>query len=563
LESNVIEIGEPMLSSVSVQRALVDLDHKSTVRYTPDGVAAVYGSFSGWKPRLKSSVTKTLICDEMIERGYSVKEGPPEMKSWEPWRINLLEMTKPVWMIDNVILTHCVESFFADIMQRVPTEDLKQLHVLDDFTTVNGAPGVTYIDKMNRNTSAGNPWKRGKKHYLTDLSPVGDHANPVKVDSEIMDRVSEIIEKYKRGERAMPNFCGHLKDEATSLEKIKIKKTRVFCGGPFDWSIVNRKYLLTVVRLIQNNKYAFEAAPGLITQSVEWTQLYEHLTKFGTKRMVAGDYSKYDKRMPPALVLAAFDLIKMICKEAGYTEEELLIVQGIAEDTAFPLTEFNGDLIEFYGTNPSGHPLTVIINSLANSLYLRYCYTILNPEHHCRDFQSNVAAITYGDDNAMGVSEHAPWFNHTAIQDTLKNIDVKYTMADKEAESVPYISIDKVSFLKRTWRFDEEVGAFLAPLEHDSINKMLTMCVASGEITLEEHAIEVIGAANQEYWFYGKETYEERQEMFKDVIETLGLQPYVRSNTFPTWLELKTRFEQSSEAILARQRRHREVSLDF
>jgi len=561
MESEVVEIGEPMLSSVSVQRELVDLDVKSTVRYTPEGVAAVYGSFAGWKPRLRSAVKKTLICDKMLERGYSIKEGPPEMRSWEPWRINLLEMTKPVWLMDNVILDHCVESFFNDIMAKLDRNQLSQLHVLDDFTTINGAPGVTYIDKMNRNTSAGNPWKKGKKHYLTDLPPTGDWLKPVKVDDEIMDRVSIIIEKYQRGERAMPNFCGHLKDEATALEKIRIKKTRVFCGGPFDWSIVNRKYLLTIVRLIQNNKYIFEAAPGMITQSVEWQQLYDYLTKFGKERMVAGDYSKYDKRMPPALVLASFDLIKRICKEAGYSKEELLVVQGIAEDTAFPLTEFNGDLIEFYGTNPSGHPLTVIINSLANSLYLRYCYTVLNPEHHCRDFQDNVAAMTYGDDNAMGVSDRVPWFNHTSIQKALKDIDVKYTMADKEAESVPYIHIDQVSFLKRTWRFDEEVGAYLAPLEHDSINKMLTMCVASGEITPEQHAIEVISAAVQEYWFYGRATFEERSEMLKDVVKECNLGPYVQDSTFPTWDDLKHRYDESSKAILARQRRLRDNDL--
>jgi len=104
----------------------------------------------------------------------------------------------------------------------------------------------------------------------------------------------------------------------------------------------------------------------------------------------------------------------------------------------FPVCDFFGDLIRFLGTNPSGWPLTVILNGIVNSLYMRYAYFHLNPAKEVRSFKKNVALMTYGDDNSAGVSASAPWFNHTAISEVLSGIGVKYTMADKKTESVPY-----------------------------------------------------------------------------------------------------------------------------
>jgi hypothetical protein len=89
-----------------------------------------------------------------------------------------------------------------------------------------------------------------------------------------MDRVDDIILRYKNNEQAHPNFCAHLKDEPVSHAKAKIGKTRVFTGAPFDWTIVVRKYMLSFTRLVQNERLAFESAPGTIAQSIEWQEMY-------------------------------------------------------------------------------------------------------------------------------------------------------------------------------------------------------------------------------------------------------------------------------------------------
>lgn len=539
----IVQSGVPALSSETAKRAVGALHHKSTVRFLEEGTANVYGSFVGFRQAPKSNVEPTLLAPILEKEGYTTKYGAPVMAGWEPWHIAVKEMAKPVTQMDTSLLEDCADDFYNDIIENLPENWEDEIHVYDDFTAINGAAGVAYIDKINRNTSAGNPWKRSKKFYLRAIEARGDNLDPVEVDEEIMNRVYDCIDKYHAGERYMPNFCGHLKDEATKFSKILAKKTRVFTGAPFCWSIVVRKYLLSSIRLIQNNRYVFEAAVGTNAHSLEWQNMREYLTSFGENRMVAGDYAAFDKSMSSTMILLSYKILYRICKVSGnYSEQDLKVIAGISEDTAFPLIDFNGDLIEFYGSNPSGHPLTVIINGLANSLYMRYCYAKLSPKQSAKEFKKHVALITYGDDNAMGVSEQAPWFNHTAIQAVLAKDGVKYTMADKEAVSVPYITIDEVSFLKRTWRFDSDIGAYVCPLEHDSIEKSLMIGVVSKTITKDEQAVAVMSSAAREYFWYGKDIFIQKRALFMRLIVELDLQMYVNSSHFPTWDNLYDQF---------------------
>lgn len=541
LRIGFVSQGVPQLSSESAQRELGNLNLKSPIRYIPQGSAIVYGSFKNHHYRGKSKVVRTPMFDYLKCKGYEQKYRSPVMSGWEPWYLAIKDMVNPRCLVNMDILNTCKQGYIKDIFDA--DLDLSIVHVLDDVTTINGAVGVAYIDKINRNTSAGNPWKCSKRKFLEKVAPIYGLDDPVKVDDEIMNRVRNIIAGYKRGERAHPNYCAHLKDEAVTFEKYKMKKTRVFTGAPMDFTIVVRKYLLSVVRLIQNNRFVFEMGPGTIAQSHEWGEIYNYLTKFGEDRIIAGDYSKFDKKMPSVMILAAFDILYAICEKAGYTRDDLNVVLGISYDVAFPLVDFNGDLIEFYGSNPSGHPLTVIINSLVNSLYMRYCYFEANPCHEVSTFKKNINLFTYGDDNIMGVSDKCTFFNHTRLQEILMTIDVEYTMADKHSISVPFINIREASFLKRTWRWDEDAKAYFCPLAHDSIEKMLMVCVASSSVVIEEQAVGIITTAIREYFFYGKEIFHKKRDLLMQCVEYCNLQHYVQDSTFPTWESLLEEFE--------------------
>jgi hypothetical protein len=542
LEPLCVQAGEPMLSAPTAPRTLVELHKKSPIRFIENGQAAVYGSFVGFRAATKSRVRATMLADALGKRGYKINAYPPVLQGYMPWRNGLLDMTNPVSKMNPAILRACADSYYNDIMRAIPAEELAKVKVYDVDVAINGAAGVAYVDKMKRTTSMGAPWNKSKKYCMTRGSPRNGLQDPADVNDEVMERVAHILNEYRAGRRVYPVFTGHLKDEALPKRKIDSQKTRIFTGSPIDWSIVVRMYYLSIIRLVQNNRYVFEAAVGTIAQSKEWNQMREYLVQHGTNQMVAGDYRAFDKTMSSLVILYSFHVMICIARMAGYSEEDLLVMQCIAEDTAFPLTDFNGDLIEFYGSNPSGHPLTVIINCFANSLYMRYAFATLYSVSMLCSFQTLVALMTYGDDNVMGVSKEAPQFNHVNIQHALGEVGITYTMPDKEAESVPYVSIDEVSFLKRTWRYDDELNCFVAPLEEASIEKMLMVGVSSKTVCAQTQAVDVVNSAVREYFWYGSSVFNDKREMLMEITEESGLQAYVTEATFPSWHHLKKEF---------------------
>jgi hypothetical protein len=396
---------------------------------------------------------------------------------------------------------------------------------------LNGVDGVAFVDRINCNTSAGNPYKKSKNHFIN----FDDDNRIASLHEEVQARIEEIHTSYKAGKRFHPQFCGHLKDEPTSIKKVKLAKTRLFTGSEFAWSVVVRQYFLPHIRLIQNNPHVFEAMPGIVAQSTQWEETHADLCKFGKDRIIAGDYAKFDKKMAAPFILSAFGILVRLSEKAGWCEEDLMYLRCIAYDTAFPTIDVKGDLIEIQG-NPSGHPLTVIINCLVNSLYMRYVFCMISKKK-LKDFKKYVVLKTYGDDNIMGVSRECPEFNHTRIALGLSLIGVKYTMADKDAESVPYINICDSSFLKRKFREDKDIGAIVAPLDSSSFDKMLTSFVDNGVISAQAHSVCVMETALREYFFYGRDVFEEKRELMLSVLEKADLGAYMRE-PFPTFPQL-------------------------
>jgi len=540
---------------------LLKLHSKSVFNYIESGTAEVYGSLSGFKTAHKSRVCPTIMRPFFLKNGYSVNYVKPNLGGWQPWRIAATDLVSPVVAFDVALVRACAMSYCDTIVKRIGKDHISEIvHKYDQFTAINGAPGVAYVDKINRTTSAGYPYYKQKRHFLIDLPPQHGLDEPVGINEELQSRVDAVRERYNQGLRYKPIFVASLKDEPITPEKAALGKIRVFGSAPVDWIIVVRQYLLSFVRLMQNNKFDFECAIGTVAQSGEWSELYNFITLHGEDTIVAGDFKKFDKQMSPVFIQAAFSVISAICQLSGnYDDQDIAAIKAIGVDTAFPLMDFNGDLVQFYGSNPSGHSLTVVINSIVNSIYMRYVFvqlfyknndTQLSPIEVLSLFRANVSLLTYGDDNIMGVDKTIPWFNHTSISKVFGEMGIGYTMADKSAESVPYIHISQASFLKRTWVLNKTLGYHFAPLDHDSIEKMLTTWVASDSISSEHQCISVLASAIREYFFYGKEIYNEKLELFKKLVTHLKLEPFVVKSTLPPYNILEARYMVNTSRIL-------------
>lgn len=546
----VVQCAVPVLGAASRPKLLVDLRQKSPLRWLEHGSLNVYGSYSTPSITSRSKVRPTLLGGTILkEREWIVDFVAPELRDYRPWRHALVDSTQKLYgSLSGSTMKAIAQAYTDDILEALPDGALGVLEPLSDRATINGIPGVRFIDKMNFKSSMGEPYNKTKKAYLSGVE--GD----MKFDSEVTARIERIKQMYGQNQRACPVFSGKLKDEPRATKKVAEGKVRVFTAAPADWSFVVRQFLLPVVKLMQENPFVFEASPGCTVQSLEWQSYYRYLTFFGFERMVAGDYGKFDKKMEALIILLSFRVLRNLCQRAGWSDEQLCVIDCISEDTAYAFVNFDGDLVEFFGSNPSGHPLTVIVNCIANALYMRFAFVKLCPFEgtvyaKARRFKEFVRLLTYGDDNTMGVSRAADWFNHTAIQAAMTDIGVEYTMADKESHSRPFIHISEISYLKRSWRWDEEVGAVVGPLEEGSIHKMLTICNPSGDESPELHMASVLSSALNEWFWHGRVKFEEERVWIWSLAQRHNLVMELEFKGFPTWDELNNRFWSASKEV--------------
>ena len=540
-----IDITKPQLGFGDEDVDLAPIADNSAMRAIPNGTALVYGKL-GFTNRPRSKVAKTLLYPSMKELDFPDKYGKPVMNSLKPWIINLTRQVEADSYANWDIIVKIRDTMVDEWVSMVPEDSKKELKVLDFHTVVNGKAGVRYIDSVNRSTSAGHPWKKPKRKLMFSIpcEPGEDH---MEFDQTIMDRVRSRLDHYLNSTRTFPVFRASLKDEATKFEKIAQKKTRVFMGAPVDFTIATRSVLLSFIRVVQKNKFVFESAPGIEAQCIEWDILHSYLTEYGSDRMIFGDFSGFDVTMRSNFMIAAFQAIEEFHRRCGASEEQCTMIRALSFDIVFPLVEYNGDLIQLNGKNPSGQPLTAPINGIVNCMYMRYCYYVLGNQE-ISTFRQFVKLITYGDDNGMGVKAEIPWFNHTSITEVLSTIGVTYTMADKTSTSLPYIPISEADFLKRSWRFEEALGAYVCPLSLDSIYKSLMLGIKSAAISRQEHAENIIRSAHEEFFWHGREVFKEWTANFEWMISQHELQKYFEVSLL-TWDEMCDRYHERSKSF--------------
>jgi len=105
-------------------------------------------------------------------------------------------------------------------------------------------------------------------------------------------------------------------------------------------------------------------------------------------------------------------------------------MKGAASDVIYTMVAYNGTLVQFLGSNPSGHNLTVYINSIANSLISRCAFFDMF-SREC-DFRNSVKMMTYGYDDIGSVSSKYSDFNNITKSQYIDTIGMTYTPPSKE-----------------------------------------------------------------------------------------------------------------------------------
>lgn len=524
---------------------LQPLHPRSAVRFAEyEGSLAVYGTIKGHQMTPKSEVCDTILRSHLESLGFVCPYGKPPLSAHEPWHNCLKDITTVKNLMPHTQLKLITKLIAQRMLSGISDKLRFETKVLDYVSAVNGYPGVKYLDAMNRHTSTGFPYSTSKKRYTYDYCDTIYQAGFMPTQS-IIDECDEILDCYAKGKRYKPVFKATVKDEPLSNEKIEIKKVRVFMAAPFAWCIVGRAYILPLMRAFQLSRETCWGAPGLNCAGPEWGKLLDGLHKVKGRNYIAGDYKAFDKKMEAAVILQAYEIFYYVAEACGYSPEELQVIRGLAADNAYPVVSFKNDIIEFRGSNPSGGFATVWINNLVNFIYFLHTWEELRPrdKYTTEDFFEHVSMMYYGDDNIGNVSDEvASWYNMKTIAKSLSHIAVTYTSADKYSELTEFVTLEELSFLKRTWKFDEDVGHYLAPLEEKSIIKSMMITMRSKTVTQQYQAVCILSSAHNEYFHYGRAIFEEKSLFIRTLMEKHDLMDMWKPKMFPTWEMLVKRF---------------------
>lgn len=507
---------------------------KATTTFVDCGEFKVLGSFTAPHRNFRSSVRNTAICEDVMSiMGYDLIHGAPRyMGDWSPWNAWVTAMSKPCDM-PMELLDLSYNDFKRKIISNWQPDWKDRVHPLHEDAILAGIDGLRGCYAMNMNTSMGIPYCKPKKNFLPLSTRIVENIScPRDLPDNLRKEIDDMESALLSGKRVYSVARCTLKDEPTLLTKTKV---RVFMGTPFAYQFLMRKYFLMLCVIIQEHPQIFENAIGTNAESVQWTELYDYIAKFGRTRAIAGDFQAYDQKMDVKISFAFFKILIWMAAECGFTQDQQDIMTGLATETCMFTFDVCNEILMFGGGVSSGNNITEILNSGDNRLLMGGAFYALRPPNVKGDFSKHVALMTYGDDNTMTVREGSGWFNHTSIASVFYTWGLVYTMADKDAHSVPYIHMEDVEFLKRKWVWSDEYKRFLCPLAEKSIQKSLMCAKQSDVITPAVHSAQVILGANREYWQHGKEVFQYRHAQLKEILEKNDITHHLPGGVLPDY----------------------------
>jgi len=432
----------------------------------PSGLPQLYDVAEGVR-----HVTETTLMKSPLYGKWPMKQMSNTEMSHSAYIKAITKYDRDDISLDMVAISFIGKSLSGDLKNRSKIAVTKRLLTIEE--TIFGIDNDPDYGPISRISSPGFPFclERagipGKQKWLgslpePSLTPAGNM---------FVKTVLTLEEEYIKGNRPEVVYVDNLKDEKTSEEKFNLGKTRLFSGVPFDYLLLVRRYFGAFTNWIFKNRVGNSIGVG-VNPYKEWHGIAMHLRKFSKedeKGFVAGDFSGFDcsgKRV-------VYNVILRLIND-WYDDGSQNI--GVRNILWLELTQskhlHNNHVFQWHNSLPSGHPLTVIVNSLYNLIAFRYCWYRVNASDlACIPyFNKYVYLIVYGDDANASVHIHKRHiFNEYTIQQFMIELDLKYTSDTKQEFEYSLRLLKEITFLKRSYVKDPETDSYICPLDLEVI----------------------------------------------------------------------------------------------
>jgi len=295
-----------------------------------------------------------------------------------------------------------------------------------------------------------------------------------------------------------------LKDELRNREKVD--KPRSFKMAPLHVTCLQREYLLDLLVKLHQKREANGVRVCINPFSDEWLELMRKHQAYG--HSFDGDWGKWDGGMLPQFQSTLRSvLVKKFCGSAldkDILDNLLLIIQNCPTITLDDV---------YYTTHslPSGISLTAEYNSLINKMLTAYIYYVLYKQQFgfapkLSLFMAAVRDDVYGDDKLVSVNaETAKWFNGKTFEGIANVLGLDFTPASKGEWTYTTQSIEKCTFLKRGFVYNDFLQTIVAPLEMKTITSTLNY-VKDATRRDELTTVKLLNF-QRELFLHGSETY--------------------------------------------------------
>lgn len=336
-------------------------------------------------------------------------------------------------------------------------------------------------------------------------------------------------------------WCEALKDELRNEEKEGIPRS--FRVGTIHHQILMKKYFGWLVEHLMINRKYNNICVG-INPIKEWPIMYEELR--ACKGVFAGDIAKWDGSMNNLVQDAIVEVILEFTPKEHKDIVELLLANAVRS-----LVAIQDDVYVTTHSMPSGHYLTAILNSLVNRFYTAIWYNREIGDNNVNKFIHSIIDFVYGDDKLVGIKDNVDRLNAISMRDFFLSMGMGFTDSLKGDIIAPFQSLDEVTFLKRFFRFHDELGRIVCPLElrtlqsgisfYDRTKDLSVVLRAKIEnyqreaylwpdrdILLQDMAIKLKDRGYSDYILsrsYLKQLYEDPDEFLKDL--TWGSSRYI------------------------------------
>nr|AWK77866.1 nonstructural polyprotein [Renmark bee virus 1] len=337
-----------------------------------------------------------------------------------------------------------------------------------------GVPGEGFVNSLKRDTSTGFPFVTEGLTRATLFGSQQEYDLSTPELGKIRDRVAACENAAENNIILDHYFIDTLKDERKAIGKEH--KTRMFSNGPVDYLIWSKMYFNPIIAVLGELRNRCHISVGTNVYSRDWDVMTRLLTS-KSEHMVAGDFEGFDASEQIELLRSSgkvlIELSRKICKSSEFECKQMEMIM----ESLFCSLHIGRDGVVFQWLKslPSGHYLTAVVNSILVNLAM--CMSLMEATNdytfnRAHDFFESFGIVAYGDDHVVAVPiQYLPVFNQQTLPGLLRKFGMYYTIETKSDIEIDFQSrpITEVSYLKRSFVYDEGRAQWLAPLSLDTV----------------------------------------------------------------------------------------------